>query len=148
MNKLITNIKELEDRPNWDSYFIIMAYLISKRSTCKRLNVGCILTKNNRIVSTGYNGHIPGAHHDSLIKDGHEQMTIHAETNAVTDAAKRGVALEGSIAYVTHYPCINCTKTLISAGIKEIIYAEDYNNNNISDILYKIGNIKINKFTI
>lgn len=83
MNKLITNIKELEDRPNWDSYFIIMAYLISKRSTCKRLNVGCILTKNNRIVSTGYNGHIPGAPHDSLIKDGHEQMTIHAETNAV-----------------------------------------------------------------
>ncbi len=146
MDTLITNIKALSERPDWDSYFIIMAYLISKRSTCKKLNVGCVITNNNRVISTGYNGHIPGAPHDSLLESGHEQMTVHAETNAVADAAKRGVILKDATAYVTHYPCINCTKTLISAGIKNIIYAEDYNNNGICEVLYKVGGVKVTKY--
>src|SRR5690348_5306194 len=102
--QIINQIKELKHRPEWNEYFMIMAYLISKRSTCERLHVGCIIVRDNRIISTGYNGHIKGAPHNSNIVDGHEQMTIHAEVNAITDAASRGVKIEGATAYVTHYP--------------------------------------------
>lgn len=140
---LINLIKRLDCRPDWESYFMTVAYLISKRSSCDRLHVGCVIVNDKRIITTGYNGHIKGAPHTSIIKDGHEQMTIHAETNAITDAASRGIKLEGSTAYVTHYPCINCAKILIAAGIREIIYCEDYNNDILCDKLYSMGNIKV-----
>jgi dCMP deaminase len=146
MDNLISTIKNLKTRPDWDTYFITVAYMLSKRSSCNRLNVGCVITRDNRIVSTGYNGHIPGGPHDSYIEHDHELMTIHAETNAVTDAAKRGVELNNTKAYVTHYPCVNCTKVLIAAGVKEIVYAEDYKNTEVSPKLYSAGNVKISKF--
>jgi dCMP deaminase len=142
---IIDNIKSIDHRPSWNEYFMMVAYLISKRSSCDRLHVGCVIIDNNRIISTGYNGHIKGADHVSLVVDGHEQMTIHAETNAIADAASRGVKLNGAIAYVTHYPCINCAKNLIAAGIKEIIYSEDYKNSPICEKLYTMANIKVKK---
>jgi len=109
------------------------AVLISTRSTCERLNVGCVIvtagqTHKNRIVAAGYNGHLPGSPHSSLMRDGHEQATVHAEQNAISDAARRGSSVEGCTAYVTHYPCINCAKILASAGIAKICYRLDYHN--------------------
>jgi dCMP deaminase len=143
---LIESIKKVDHRPCWEEYFMSVAYLISKRSSCDRLHVGCVIVNNKRIITTGYNGHIKGAPHTSTVRDGHEQMTIHAETNAITDAAYRGIKLSGSTAYITHYPCINCAKNLISAGIKEVIYAEDYKNDDICAELYSLAKVKIYKY--
>lgn len=143
---LIESIKTIDYRPNWQEYFMSVAYILSKRSTCERLHVGCVIVNDNRIITTGYNGHIKGTPHMSRVIDGHEQMTIHAETNAIADAASRGIPLNKSIAYVTHYPCINCAKNLISAGIKEIIYAEDYNNNPIAEELYNLAGVNVTKY--
>ena len=143
---LINDIKRLNYRPDWEEYFMTTAYLISKRSSCQRLNVGCVIIKNHHIIATGYNGHIKGAPHFSVVVNGHEQMTIHSETNAITDAACRGVELNGSTAYVTHYPCINCAKNLISSGVREIIYAEDYKNDPICERLYLMAGVKINRY--
>ena len=115
-------------RMNWEEYFAEIATLASKRSPCSRLHVGCVLVKDKRIVATGYNGFMPGAVHKSIIEDGHEIATIHAEQNAICDAASRGVCIAGSIAYITHYPCVTCFKLLVASGIKKIYYIDDYNN--------------------
>lgn len=143
---IIKEIKDLKVRPTWDQYFVTMSHLISQRSTCDRLHVGCVIVKDNRVVTTGYNGFISGAPHIGFVRDNHEQMTIHAETNAIADAAKRGVSLEGGVAYVTHCPCINCCKVLIASGIKTIIYSENYKNDELVPILCERGNVLISKF--
>ena len=116
------------DRITWQDYFMKVATLASIRSPCERLKVGCVLVKNNRLISMGYNGFLAGTEHRSIIRYGHEQATIHAEINAITDAAKRGVSIDGAEAYITHYPCLNCFKALASSGIKKIYYEIDYNN--------------------
>jgi dCMP deaminase len=79
-------------------------------------------------VAAGYNGYLPGTPHVSHLRDGPEQATVHAEQNAVADAARRGSSVEGCVAYVTHYPCINCAKILAAAGIAKIKYRVDYHN--------------------
>ncbi len=121
-----------KDRPSWDSYFMAVALLVSSRSACGRLHVGCVVVSSgkhpNRLVAAGYNGFLPGAPHSSCVRDGHEQATVHAEQNAIADAAKRGVSVMGATAYITHFPCINCAKILASAGIGQIKYLHDYNN--------------------
>src|SRR5580700_5916753 len=114
INDIISSIQQMKSRPEWDGYFMAIAYLISKRSSCHRLHVGCVIVCDNRIIATGYNGHIPKTDHISIMKDGHEQATIHAETNAICDASRRGASLDGSTAYISHFPCINCTKMLIA----------------------------------
>ncbi len=120
------------DRPTWDDYFMATAVLLSTRSPCERLHVGCVLVsgghRKNRIVAAGYNGFLPGAPHVSHVREGHEQATVHAEQNAVADAARRGISVEGCIAYVTHFPCINCAKIMVSSGIAEVRYRADYHN--------------------
>ena len=83
----------------------------------------------------GYNGFLAGTDHRSIIRWGHEQATIHAEINAITDAAKRGVSIDDSVAYITHYPCINCFKALASSGDKKIYYHVDYKNDSILEEL-------------
>lgn len=138
--------KEIKERLNWDEYFMSIALLASCRSPCDRLHVGCVIVKNNRIISMGYNGFISGAPHTSRIVDNHEQSTIHSEINAITDCAKRGVSLDSSKIYITHFPCINCFKSIVACGIKEIIYNDDYNNNPIVFELAKESSIIINKF--
>ncbi len=124
--------QDLARRPSWDEYFMAAALLIASRSSCERLHVGCVLVSGgehkNRIVAAGYNGFLPGAAHRSCVRDGHEQATVHAEQNAVTDAARRGVSIAGSLAYVTHYPCVNCAKMLIACGVAGVKYHLDYNN--------------------
>lgn len=144
---LINQIKNLDSRLNWNEYFITIAYLVSKRSSCHRLNVGCILVKDNRIISSGYNGHLPKTEHRSIIRNNHEQLTIHAEMNSIMDCAKRSVSSNDSIAYITHFPCLNCFKGLVTSGIKKIYYAEDYKNDNIVYELSEEANIEIIKLT-
>lgn len=148
MNSIVDSIKELKERLSWDEYFMSAAYLVSQRSPCERLHVGCVLVKDNRIIACGYNGFIAGAPHVGHVRDGHEQMTIHAETNAIADCSKRGVISNECTAYVTHFCCINCTKILIASGINKIVYAEDYKND---DLVYKLcenGNVGIFRFNI
>ena len=94
----------------------------------ERLKVGCLLVKDNRIISQGYNGFLPGCPHESIVRDDHEQATLHAEQNALCDCAKRGVSCDESIAYITHYPCLICARLLIAAGVVRIYYLEDYRN--------------------
>jgi dCMP deaminase len=143
MNNIIDTIKNYDvnktNRPSWDDYFMSFAYLTSLRSSCIRLHVGCVLVKDNRIISTGYNGHLPNTPHTSIVRDGHEQMTVHAESNA----AKRGVSVGDSTAYITHMPCLNCLKILIAGGIKKIIYSEDYHNDNLISIICNTSNIDL-----
>jgi dCMP deaminase len=119
-------------RPSWDDYFMATAWLISSRSVCERLHVGCVIVSSgaqrNRIIAAGYNGFLPGAPHASRLREGHEQATVHAEQNAIADAARRGISVEGCTVYVTHFPCINCAKILAAAGIRAIRYHTDYRN--------------------
>jgi dCMP deaminase len=126
--QLITTEKT---RLEWDEYFMAISLLASQRSPCQRLNVGSTIVKDNRIISMGYNGFISGAPHISRIKDEHEQSIIHSEINAITDCAKRGTSLSGAKIYVTHYPCINCFRAIAASNIKEIVYLNDYNNDEI-----------------
>jgi dCMP deaminase len=136
-------------RPSWDEYFTATAVLISTRSNCERLHVGCVIVTagehRNRIVAAGYNGFLPGTPHVSRVREGHEQAVVHAEQNAVADAARRGSSVEGCVAYVTHYPCINCAKILAAAGIAEIRYRDDYQNDPIVPLLLGEAGVKILK---
>jgi dCMP deaminase len=123
------------------------AVLIASRSDCERLHVGCVIVtggaRRNRLVAAGYNGFLPGAPHASRVRDGHEQSTVHAEQNAVADAARRGSSVEGCVAYVSHYPCINCAKILAAAGIAELKYRLDYNNDPLVAPLLADAGVKI-----
>jgi len=144
-----TLVSSWSERPSWDAYFICTALLIASRSSCKRLNVGCVMVSasehKNRIIAAGYNGFLPGAPHSSCVRDGHEVATVHAEQNAISDAARRGVSLNAATAYITHFPCVNCAKIMIAAGVKEIKYLHDYNNDELVFELLKESNIKITK---
>jgi len=140
INKESSNI-----RLEWIDYFKELTKLISRRSPCNRLKVGCILVLDNRIIATGYNGFLPGAIHKSIVRDNHEQATVHAEQNCITDCSKRGISTNNSIAYITHHPCIHCYKLLVSAGIKEINYLNDYKNDELIYELNKDLNVMIKK---
>ena len=118
-------------RPHWDEYFKEIVQVTSSRSPCDRLHVGCLLIHDNRIISQGYNGFLPGCQHTSVIRDNHEQATVHAEQNALCDCAKRGVSCNNCIAYITHYPCLICTRLLIAAGISQIKYINNYQNDDL-----------------
>lgn len=133
------------NRPSWDEYFKEMVSVTAKRSSCERLNVGCILVKDNRIIAQGYNGFLPGCPHKSIVRDNHELATVHAEQNTIADCAKRTISCDGATAFITHYPCLNCTKILLAAGIKEIKYINDYKNDNLVWMLTNQSNIKIIK---
>ena len=119
------------ERISWDEYFSKIVIATSERSPCERLQVGCLLVKDNRIVSQGYNGFLPGCPHESIVRDNHEQATLHAEQNALMDCAKRGVSCDKCTAYITHYPCIICTRLLLEGGIKKIKYVNDYKNDEL-----------------
>lgn len=120
----------MDVRPSWDEYFMLLAQATSFRSSCSRAKVGAILVVERQIVATGYNGAPAGtpncleAGHRMI--EGHCLRTVHAEQNAIAQAAKRGVSSRGATIYCTHKPCIHCIKLLINAGIIEIVYAESY----------------------
>jgi dCMP deaminase len=131
-------------RPDWDSYFMKIAFAVSERSTCDRAFVGCVLVRDKRILTAGFNGSPSGQEHcdeaGHLIVNGHCVRTIHAETNSIIQAALHGVSTRGATCYVTHFPCINCTKVLINAGIERIVYSEGYRiDENAMAFLKKAG---------
>ena len=119
------------NRLSWNEYFKNIVLVTKEGSPCERLQVGCLLVKENRIISQGYNGFLPGCSHRSIVRDGHEQSTVHAEQNAISDCAKRGVSCKDSTAYITHYPCIICCRILLASGITSIRYIEDYKNDEL-----------------
>ena len=135
-------------RPTWDEYFTKIVEATRERSPCHRLQVGCLLVKDNRIVSQGYNGFLPGCDHTSVVRDGHEQATVHAEQNALMDCAKRGVSCNNSTAYITHYPCIICTRLLLAAGIREIKYLINYKNDELVSNFCKQCDVKITQLSL
>ena len=132
-------------RPSWTDYFKQIVIATSTRSPCERLQVGCLLVKDKRIISQGYNGFLAGCEHKSIVRDNHEQATLHAEQNAICDCAKRGVSCKDAVAYITHYPCVICTRLLLAADISEINYIDDYKNDELVEYFCKEKGVKINK---
>lgn len=139
-------------RPSWDEYFMKITELVATRSTCIRRSVGCIVVRNKRILTTGYNGPPEGIEHcesrggcmrDKLNIPSGERMelsrAIHAEQNAIIQAARMGMSIEDSTVYVTTHPCFTCSKMLINAGIKKIIYREGYPDKYARSILKEAG---------
>ncbi len=117
-------------RPGWDTYFMRIADAASERSTCLRRSVGAVLAKERRILATGYNGAPEGLPHcldvGCLMVDGHCVRTLHAEQNALLQAAAHGVSTEGATIYVTSEPCLQCTKMLLNARVRRIVYRDEY----------------------
>ncbi len=128
-------------RPNWDEYFLKLAMLASERATCPRMHCGCVLVKNKSVISTGYNGSIPGDDHcedaGCLIVENHCVRTVHAEMNALIQAARRGNAVDGASAYVTNMPCTTCAKALITAGIKRVVIFSEFHDTMAEDFFSK-----------
>jgi dCMP deaminase len=129
---------EGQKRPEWDEYFMEVAQVVSKRSTCLRRNIGAIIVKDKRILATGYNGAPSGLPHCSEVGclrselgvpsgERHEICrALHAEQNAIIQAAKYGISVDGATVYTTTEPCSLCAKMLINAGIKRVVYIDSY----------------------
>ena len=147
----------MEQRPSYDEYFMEMAHVVSNRSTCLRRKVGAILVKEKHILSTGYNGAPKGLKHCSETGCLREDMNIpsgerhelcrglHAEQNAIIQAAVFGTSIKGSVLYCTNTPCVVCVKMLINAGVTEIIYAGEYPDN-LAKIMMDESDLKIKRF--
>ena len=145
------------ERPSYDEYFMEMAQVVSKRSTCLRRQVGAILVKDKHILSTGYNGAPKGLKHCSEVGCLRVKLNVpsgkrhelcrglHAEQNAIIQAAVFGTSIKNSVLYCTNTPCVVCVKMLINAGVNEIVFAGDYPDNLAKTILDE-SNIKIRKF--
>jgi len=162
----------MNTRPNLDEYFMIIAKIVSIRSTCNSCHIGCVIVKDKQILSTGYNGALPGCKHcSSYYTQSHMPFCVkrnmniphankqnfcvvsHAESNAVSQAAKKGISIDGSTIYCTLFPCYNCLKIMAIAGIKNIFYEYEYgSNNDIRDKYWKNqvlnSGIKLEKFKI
>ena len=130
-------------RPGWDEYFMQIARTVATRATCPRAAVGCVLVREHRILTTGYNGSPRGAAHCTevgcTLVDGHCVRATHAEANAVVQGALHGVTLSGSVAYCTHQPCVHCTKLLVSAGVRKIVYDVAYPDPIAAELLAEAG---------
>jgi len=147
------SIQKIE-RPDWDRYFMEIAELVSKRSTCLRRKVGAVIVKDKRILATGYNGAPTGLPHCDEVGCIREKLKIpsgerhelcrglHAEQNAIIQAAYHGVSIKDSVMYVTCHPCSVCVKMIINAGIKEVVIKEGYPDKLASQLL-KESKIKI-----
>ncbi len=135
--------EDIQPRASWDEYFMSIAQVVATRSTCPRKYVGSVLVRNRTILSTGYNGSIRGMPHCSdvghMMEDGHCVATIHAEANAIIQAARNGVVIEAATCYVTASPCWNCFKQLANGGIARIVYGEFYRDDRIFEIARTIG---------
>lgn len=124
--------KENYYRPSWDDYFMAITRIVATRSTCDRLRSGAILVKNNRIISTGYNGSPPGLPHcdgeaGHLMEEGHCVRTIHGEHNTILQAAAvGGISTAGSTMYATYNPCVHCAKYVVAVGIKRVVVGKIY----------------------
>lgn len=137
----------MDNRIDWDQYFMTQATLLSLRSTCTRLSVGAVIVRDQRVIAGGYNGSVSGDVHcideGCYLVEGHCVRTIHAEMNAVLQCAKFGVATDGAEVYVTDFPCLQCTKMLLQSGIIKINYLRNYHNDQYAVELLKRKNVEI-----
>ena len=142
----------MKKRIDWDQYFMVQAALLASRSTCKRLSVGAVLVRDKRIIAGGYNGSVSGDDHcideGCYLRDGHCVRTIHAEMNAVLQCARFGMSTDGASLYVTDFPCLQCTKSLLQAGIKEINYIRNYHNDDYAMKLIKLKNVRLRQINL
>ncbi len=135
------------ERISWNQYFMAQSQLLSLRSTCTRLMVGATIVRDKRIIAGGYNGSVSGSDHcidkGCYVVDNHCIRTIHAEVNALLQCAKFGVPTEGAEIYVTHFPCVHCSKAVIQAGIKKVYYDADYKNHPYALELFEQAGIEV-----
>jgi dCMP deaminase len=141
---------QLEDRPSWDAYFCGITRAVATRATCSRKAVGALLVKNKLIRATGYNGAPAGLRHcdhtdGGDLQGGHCARSTHAEQNAIVQAARHGISIEGATLYCTNNPCLNCTKLLINAGIRRIVYEDAYPDPLAFELLAESG-IAVERF--
>ncbi|MDC3415583.1 ComE operon protein 2 [Aquibacillus salsiterrae] len=137
------------ERISWNQYFMAQSHLLALRSTCERLMVGATIVRDKRIIAGGYNGSVSGGVHcideGCYVIDGHCVRTVHAEMNALLQCSKFGVATDGAEIYVTHFPCLQCSKAIIQSGIKKVYYASDYKNHPYSLELFKDSHVQVEK---
>ena len=130
-------------RASWDEYFMAIAREVATRSTCDRKHVGAVIVRDKMILTTGYNGSIRGLGHcddeGHLMEDGHCVRTVHAEANAIVQAACNGVRVDGADIYVTASPCFGCFKLIANAGLKRIVFGEFYRDNRIYQLSEQLG---------
>jgi dCMP deaminase len=130
-------------RATWNEYFMGIAHQAATRSTCQRKHVGAVIVRDRTVLSTGYNGSIRGLPHceDSgcVMEDGHCITTVHAEANAILQAAKNGVSVDGAELYTTASPCWNCFKLIANAGIRTIYYGEFYRDERSRQTAAQVG---------
>jgi dCMP deaminase len=133
----------MRDRVSWDQYFMNIGREVASRSTCPRKHVGAVIVRDKTILSTGYNGSVRGLPHceeaGCMMEDGHCVRTIHAEVNALVQAAKNGMRIEGSCIYVTASPCWNCFKCIANTGITRIVFGEFYRDPRIFEVAQQLG---------
>ncbi|HEY3445936.1 MAG TPA: cytidine/deoxycytidylate deaminase family protein [Myxococcales bacterium] len=132
----------MRKRSDWDDYFMEIARVVASRATCDRKHVGAVIVRDRTILSTGYNGSIRGLPHcdeaGHLMENGHCVATIHAEANAILQAAKNGVAIDKSEIFITASPCWPCFKLIANAGIKRIVFGEFYRDERIFEYAQKL----------
>jgi len=150
--------ENIESRPSWNEYFMNIAHLVSERSTCMRRKVGAVMVKNRAILTTGYNGAPSGIRHCSETGCLRHQLNVpsgekhelcrglHAEQNAIIQAAVHGISITGATLYCTNHPCSICAKMLINAGI-QIIYYQDGYQDDLSKTLFDSSDIQIIQIT-
>ncbi|TMW73880.1 ComE operon protein 2 [Alteribacter natronophilus] len=135
------------ERISWHQYFMAQSHLLALRSTCTRLMVGTTIVRDKRIIAGGYNGSISGGKHcideGCYVIDSHCVRTIHAEMNALLQCAKFGVPAAGAEMYVTHFPCLNCCKAIIQAGIRKVYFATEYKNHPYAIELFEQAGVEV-----
>ena len=142
----------MSERPSWHQYFLTITHQVAERSTCTRAKVGAVIVRDKNILATGYNGSPAGLPHctelgcliyTSRTPTGEIEencfRTIHAEINAIAQAAKNGASIRDADIYITHTPCIHCLKVLINTGIRRIFYEHDYKTHTLTDLLRHSG---------
>lgn len=152
-----------ENRPSWHEYFLMMAKLAATRSTCLAFPVGAVIVKNRQVLATGYNGSPSGSVHCTTQGFCYPGLTscdsssslpsraVHAEANAIAQAARHGISTQGASIYVTLEPCLSCLKLVISAGIKEVFYETDFNSGNkvlVRDTFIQEGLVSLKKINL
>jgi len=131
------------ERLSWDQYFLTITRQVAERSTCTRAKVGAVIVRDKSILATGYNGSIRGLGHcdeeGHLMEDGHCVRTVHAEANAIVQAARNGVRIDGAAIYVTASPCWGCFRLVANAGIGRVCFGEFYRDPRIFDVATRLG---------
>ncbi|MFO7179378.1 MAG: dCMP deaminase family protein [Pseudomonadota bacterium] len=134
---------ERRRRASWDEYFMSIAREVASRSTCDRKHVGAVIVRDRMILATGYNGSIRGLSHcddeGHLMEDGHCVRTVHAEANAIVQAARNGVRVDQGDIYITASPCFGCFKLIANAGLRRVVYGEFYRDDRIYELSEQLG---------